>query len=154
MGQQGTGRRDDSVAAMNLTVLRWRGTGYVYFFFGGRAIGSSQFGGFRVDHHGLNAIGLVKILYRAVAGQRGRFFHELGPDRRGGGASGQPDIAVVIKSDPDYGDQIRRESGKPAIARSSGLSSRRKREPSGPHRCSGAFVQYVLHQARDQVSDP
>src|SRR5882762_9768083 len=110
MGQQGTGRGDDSVAAMNLAVFRWRGTGYVHFFPGGWAIGSSQFGGFRIDHHGLNAIGLVKILYRAVAGQRGRFLHELGPNRRGRSASGEPDIAVVIKSDPDYGYQIRRES--------------------------------------------
>src|SRR5258708_33420000 len=116
MGQQGTGRRDDSVAAMNLAVLRWRGTGYVHFFPGGRAIGSSQFRGFRVDHHGLNAIGLVKIFYRAVAGQRGRFLHDLGPDRRGGSASCEPDIAVVIKSDPDYSDQVRGESGKPANA--------------------------------------
>src|SRR5258708_25704464 len=66
MGEPGTTGGEHVVAAMNLAVLRGRGTGNVDLLARGGAIRSGQLQGFRVDEHGLNAFRSVEILHVAI----------------------------------------------------------------------------------------
>ena len=65
VGEEGTGRRDDAVAAaVNFAELRGSGAEDVDLFAGARAIGRGELERFGIDHYGLHAFGRRRNLSR------------------------------------------------------------------------------------------
>src|SRR5258708_36652942 len=87
----------------------------------------------RVDEHGLNAFRSVEILHVAVSGERGRVVHEVRPDGRSRGTSGQAEVAIVVEADPDHAHELRGEAGNPTIPARDGFSSCRQSKDPARH---------------------
>ena len=64
--------------------------------------------------------------------------HELGPDRQGGMRALDVQFLVIVEPHPHHADELRGESGEPAVVRRPGLARRRQRESARrarPRRC-------------------
>src|SRR5262249_26762784 len=118
-----------------------------------RAAWRGKFERLGIDHRRLHAFWRIEVLHVTVAGQRGRSIHEISPNRRRGRAPGQTQVAVVVESDPNHANKIRCETGKPAIARSSGFARSGQRKSASPNACTGAAIEHILQHARHKVGD-
>src|SRR4029079_18328540 len=78
-----------------------------------RAVRPGQFAGFAIDVHEGDA-GRRLEWNAGVAGERRP--HALGPDPQGRARGAQADRLVVIESDPDHREQLRREANEPGVA--------------------------------------
>src|SRR5262245_61446612 len=74
---------------------------------------AGEFAGVRVDVHERNA---VRHLERDAGAPGERGAHELRPDRQRRARAAESDGEVVVETDPDHREQLRREAGEPRVA--------------------------------------
>ena len=86
-----------------------------------------------------------------IGGKQQRALHEFRPDRQRRPRARELELAVVVESDPDHADQLRRESREPAVARRSGLARRRGVKAARPHSSRRPAIHHSLHQIHHQV---
>src|SRR5215472_17145398 len=133
-------------AAMHLAILGGLATLDEVFVLRLRAGCGGQLSSLRIHGSFHDAIGRCERLRTAIGGLRHGSLHEFAPDRRGGLAASQAEIAVIVKTDPDHTKQIRSVTSKPAVTRSARLSRCRRVEPQSTDWIAGAEVDHILHQ--------
>src|SRR5262249_520415 len=128
-----------------------RRTGDKDLVFRSGTVWRGEFQGFGIYERGLHAFRRIEVFHIAVAGEGGRFRHEVSPDGRVGGSAGQTEVAVVVKSDPDPANEVRGEPREPTIARSSGLACCGQSKTAGSNGRARTAVEHVLENAGDKV---
>ena len=98
---------------------------------------------------------LHERLHRRILWKIGRLLHELRPNWCRSLRSAQPQVAVIVVTDPHDAQQIRGISRKPPVMRTAGLARRGRCEPAQPHgRIAQAVVDHAFHHVGHHVRDP
>src|SRR6185503_18852414 len=81
-----------------------------------------------------------------------RIIHEINPSRQRGFSTRQPELLVVVKTDPHDAHEVRRIPDKPTIARRAGLSRYRGAANSTTSFTRSAALNYALQHVCNHVS--
>src|SRR5579863_1979902 len=88
-----------------------------------------------------------------IVGERRGALHELGPCRQSRRRPGKVQLAVVVVTHPNHGEQIRGEAGEPAVMTGTRLARGRQLEAATAHTRRRPVVDDGLHQADHQIRD-
>src|SRR6202011_4066035 len=79
--------------------------------------------------------------------------HEFGPNRERGFGAFELDIAIVVKADPDYADQLAGEAREPAVVGSPGLAGGWEIDAARVDAGAGSAAEHLFEQVVHQKHD-
>src|ERR1700690_669291 len=141
------------MAPVQFASLRGLAAGDEILLFGARAGSCGELASLRIDGFLDNSGRRLEILGVGVSGQSDSAFHEFRPDRSGGLAAGEAEVAIVVKADPDDAEKIGGEAGEPAVARCTGLPCCRRGKAERTDRSASAAIDDVFHQTGGEKGD-
>src|SRR5580700_8655887 len=121
MREPGAGIRLRKTAVIFATILGRLGARDKILLLGLRAGVGGELTRFRLDCFLNHARRRIECGGVHIGRERDGALHEFSPDRSGGLAAGESEVAVVVKSDPYNAKQIGGESCEPAVMRGAGL---------------------------------